>query len=147
MIEVPQDESVYLALRLKQDGSRNAEMFVARILGTTCRGLPVCDIADAPPIAMEIKAARVTEILGQPTHFSFGSSELCWILNAAGFARIIAEFDKARAMQKKAAVQATAAASWPHFALSREPHYQSAGFHTGGGLLTRHLDFFLGSLQ
>jgi hypothetical protein len=140
MTQIADEESIFLALRLKHDNSGMAEMFVARVHSPTCQGLPVCKIADVPPIATQIKAERVLEMLGPPTHQSYGSTDQCWVLNAAGFAKVSAEFDKVRSIHERAATRA-AAALWPQPAKSREPHYQSSSFQCSSGMLTRYHDF------
>jgi hypothetical protein len=66
-------------------------MFMARAPGLTYKGLPVCVCADGELIPTEIDAGEVIGIFGPPTHYYYGSTDQCWHLNAARFAKFKAE--------------------------------------------------------
>jgi hypothetical protein len=134
-----EQRSLFLALRVKGDGAAPAEIFMASANGMTYKGLPVCRVADGESIATEIQADEIVDIFGPPTHYYYGSTDQCWLLNAGKFARFKAESGQLRSIDQSVAHPARG--GWLAPLLRILPSAEHPASPRGGGMLTRHIEF------
>jgi len=132
---------VFPALRVKRHVSATTEFFNAKVLGVTYKGLPVCMVADGKSISTEIEVDEIECALGAPTHYYFGSTDECWLLDPDEFAWYRAQSAHAELPGENGPVPAER--RWADLdaqtALAGDRHGHSAR-STGGGMLTEHIE-------
>jgi len=144
MIFEHQNRVPFPALRVRRDGAAVTEFFMANPLEITYKSLPVCDADEGESFAAQIDIEDILDLLGPPTHYFLSSTDPCWLMTAAAFARFKDE-EAVNACPAEATDVPVPGAGW--FApLPRIPTLDAnlgnpVASARGGGMLTRHIDF------
>jgi len=135
-----EQKSAFPALRVRNDGSATAEIFMASSLGITYKDLPVCMLADGESIVAEIGAGEILGILGPPTHYYAASTDQCWPLDPEEFARFKAQSSPARLfLSGGPSSNGGWVAPAPRVFRSGENQGYPRASQGGGGMLTTHM--------